>query len=267
MITVKLHLNSVISTKNALYCTIDLKDFYLNTLMDQPEYMHMKISNPLPIFSKPTTSMTWLLTTVQSTSTYRRACTVSHKWASLHRISSKNDSTNTATIKATSHQAFGNMTGGLTLCVDNFGIKYVGQEHDNHLAKILKEHYKCSIDWDGRYCGMNMEWDYNGRKVHISLLDYVPKALTCFQHQAPRKPQHQPYPHLKPNYGAKAQYTEVTDTLVLLPKEDKKFIQEVIGTFLYYARCDNSAMLAALGSTATQQANPTKNTMKKVHIF
>jgi hypothetical protein len=34
IITVKLHLNSVISTKNACYCTIDLKDFYLNTPME-----------------------------------------------------------------------------------------------------------------------------------------------------------------------------------------------------------------------------------------
>jgi hypothetical protein len=34
MITVKLHLYSVISTKNACYCTINLKDFYLNTPMD-----------------------------------------------------------------------------------------------------------------------------------------------------------------------------------------------------------------------------------------
>jgi hypothetical protein len=60
------------------------------------------------------------------------------------------------------------------------------------------------------------------------------------------------------------QKTEDTDTSALLPKEDKKFIQEVIGTFLYYVRCVNSTMLAALGSIATQQANPTKNTMKKV---
>jgi hypothetical protein len=45
MITAKLHLNSVISTKNACYCTIDLKDFYLNTPMDRPEYMRMKISD------------------------------------------------------------------------------------------------------------------------------------------------------------------------------------------------------------------------------
>jgi hypothetical protein len=50
----------------------------------------------------------------------------------------------------------------------------------------------------------------------------------------------------------------------LLPNKDKKFIQGVIGTFLYYARCVDSTMLAALGAIATQQANPTENTMKKV---
>jgi hypothetical protein len=32
MMTVKMHLNSVISTKRVHYCTIHLKDFYLNTL-------------------------------------------------------------------------------------------------------------------------------------------------------------------------------------------------------------------------------------------
>jgi hypothetical protein len=122
-----------------------------------------------------------------------------------------------------------------TLCVNEFGIKYIGREHTNHLTKIVKEHYKCSIDWDRKsYLGMNMDWDYNGRKVNVSMLDYLPKALVRFQHQAPRKPQHQPHPHVKPNYGAKVQYMEDMDTLALLPKEDKKFIQEVIGTFLYY---------------------------------
>jgi hypothetical protein len=50
MITVKLHLNSVISTKNACYCTIDLKDFYLNTPINRPEYMRMKVSNLPPNF-------------------------------------------------------------------------------------------------------------------------------------------------------------------------------------------------------------------------
>jgi hypothetical protein len=71
-------------------------------------------------------------------------------------------------------------------------------------------------------------------QVHVSMLDYVPKALVHFQHRAPSKPQHQSCPHVKPKYRAKAQYTEDMDTSALLPKENKKFIQEVIGTFLYY---------------------------------
>jgi hypothetical protein len=45
MVTVKLHLNSVISTKGARYCTIDLKDFYLVTPMTRPEYMRMKFKD------------------------------------------------------------------------------------------------------------------------------------------------------------------------------------------------------------------------------
>ena len=99
------------------------------------------------------------------------------------------------------------------------------------------------------------------------MVDYIPKALTHFCHHKPCTQQHQPYPHIKPNYGAKAQYTNSGDTSPALPKEGKKFIQEVIGTFLYYERCVDSTMLAALGSLATQHANPTKNTMAKVTQF
>ncbi len=48
-----------------------------------------------------------------------------------------------------------------TLCVDNFGIKYIGCKHAKHLASILSKHYRASHDWDGqRYLGMNLNWDY-----------------------------------------------------------------------------------------------------------
>jgi hypothetical protein len=99
------------------------------------------------------------------------------------------------------------------------------------------------------------------------MLDYIPKVLAQFQHQAPNKLQHQPYPHVKPDYGAKAQYVEDTDSSTLLSKEDKIFFHEVIHTFLYYAQCVDSTMPATLGSITTQQANSTENTMKKVCQF
>ena len=89
------------------------------------------------------------------------------------------------------------------------------------------------------------------------MLEYVPEAeaLTQFQDPPPRIPQHQLYPHIKPNYGAKAQFTENVDTSPLLDKTGQKYIQEVIGTFLYYACCVNSTMLPGLGSLASQQSN------------
>ncbi len=155
-----------------------------------------------------------------------------------------------------------------TLCVDDFRIKYIGHEHAKHLASILSKHYRWLHDWNGQqYLGMNLNWDYRGQAVHVSMLGYVPEILARFQHKPPRTPQHQPYPHIKPTYSATAQYTKDVNTIPLLDKEGKKYIQEVIGTFLYYAHCVNSTMLTALGSLATQQANPTTNTKKLVHQF
>ncbi len=53
--------------------------------------------------------------------------------------------------KAPSHQAYGDTIFARyrSLCIDDFGIKYIGREHVEHLLGILKEHYKCSQDWSG----------------------------------------------------------------------------------------------------------------------
>ncbi|KAL7474105.1 hypothetical protein ACHAW6_000097, partial [Cyclotella cf. meneghiniana] len=48
-----------------------------------------------------------------------------------------------------------------TLIVNDFGIKYVGKEHANHLLAALQEHYTLDIDWAGKlYCGITLDWDY-----------------------------------------------------------------------------------------------------------
>jgi hypothetical protein len=46
-----------------------------------------------------------------------------------------------------------------------------------------------------------------------------------------------------------------------LDKEDKRFIQEVCGTFLFYARGIDGGILPALSALASQQVQPTENTM------
>ena len=45
LLTVKLLLNSIISSPGAKFLTIDIKNFYLNTPMKRFEYMRLKLSN------------------------------------------------------------------------------------------------------------------------------------------------------------------------------------------------------------------------------
>ena len=45
LLTVKLLLNSFISTPGAKFLGLDLKDFYLNTPMERPEFIRMNIKN------------------------------------------------------------------------------------------------------------------------------------------------------------------------------------------------------------------------------
>ena len=50
---------------------------------------------------------------------------------------------------------------------------------------------------------MTLDWDYEKHKVRISMLECVVEALIRFRSDAPKKTQDQPYPHIKPKYGAK----------------------------------------------------------------
>jgi hypothetical protein len=36
-----------------------------------------------------------------------------------------------------------------SLVVDNFGFKYVGREHAEHLMECIKKNYEISSDWKG----------------------------------------------------------------------------------------------------------------------
>ncbi len=48
-----------------------------------------------------------------------------------------------------------------TLVVDDFGVKYVGKEHIDHLIECLRENYELTEDWTGNlYCGIKLLWDY-----------------------------------------------------------------------------------------------------------
>ena len=48
-----------------------------------------------------------------------------------------------------------------------------------------------------------------------------------------------------------------------LNENDRKFVQQVLGSFLYYARAIDLTILHALSTIASDQSKPTEHTMKR----
>jgi hypothetical protein len=96
---------------------------------------------------------------------------------------------------------------------------------------------------------------------------YVMKQLTRYAHPAPVKPQHCPFSPNPITYDKDNQATTPADDSPLLDDAGKKQIQQVVGSFLYYAQAVNATILMALSDIATQQAAPTENTKKQVNQF
>ena len=74
------------------------------------------------------------------------------------------------------------------------------------MKSTFEEKYTVTTEWTGtQYVGITLSWAYKRRQVHLSMPNYVRKALKQFQHTLKKK-QHQPFPSVKISYGAKKQY-------------------------------------------------------------
>jgi hypothetical protein len=93
---------------------------------------------------------------------------------------------------------------------------------------------------------------------------YLRKAMVRFGHEKPSKIQNSPHPHKITQYGTKIQYVEDEDESPPLNKKEKKYVQAVAGTLLYYGRAIDSTILTSLSSLATEQAKPTQKTIETV---
>ena len=87
-----------------------------------------------------------------------------------------------------------------TLVVDDFGVKDSGKEHADHLIECLKENNDIIEDWEGkRYLGLNFNWNYETRSIHLSMPNYIPDALKRFKREKPKLRQGSLHQHIVPN--------------------------------------------------------------------
>jgi hypothetical protein len=148
-----------------------------------------------------------------------------------------------------------------SLVVDDFGVKYVGKEHADHLIKCIGEKYKLVEDWTGDlYCGIKLNWDYRKRTLDISMPGYVQRQLEKYKHAVSLRPQHCPYSPEPKKYGAEAQSPLPVDTSDALDDKDIKRVQKIVGSILYYARAVD---MTALSTIASEQTKGTEHTLEK----
>ena len=216
MPTVKIFINSVLSTPNAKFMTGDIKDFYLNTAkMPYKDFAYMRI----PINIIPPQILTMYKHLIHKDHIYLEVS------KGIYGLPQAGKLANEQLIRHLAPYGYApcSITPGLwkhetrnisfLLVVDDFGIKYTDKRDAEHLLDALRDAYKISIDWDGeRYCGLIMKWDYNKRHCDISMPGYIARALQRFEHPHPKKPQDNPYKYIAPDYGAKIQYAQEADS-------------------------------------------------------
>jgi hypothetical protein len=151
-----------------------------------------------------------------------------------------------------------------TLVVDNFGIKYENKDNVDHLIASIKKDYMLTEDWMGNlYCGIQLNWDYAGQTVNISMPGYIKKKLHEYGHIIPRKMQGCPYSPEPKKVGTEAQASFPQDNTPKLDEKGIKRVQKIVGRILYYAQAVDMTVLMALSTIAVDQTKATKGTMEQ----
>jgi hypothetical protein len=92
---------------------------------------------------------------------------------------------------------------------------------------------------------------------------YVEKQLLKYNHPKPTKPQHCPWEPNPKTFGTSTQEPLPKDKSPPLDDTRKKYIQRIMGTFLYYCRATDPTVHHALSEIASQQMSATEQTLQR----
>jgi hypothetical protein len=270
--TTKILFNSVVSTPDARFCTMDITNFYLNAPLDRPEYLHI----PVALIPEEIMCEYHLQHLFKNGYVMARIDKGMYRLPQAGILASKllkeclqphgyKECEHTPGFMAPSHTS----TNVFTLVVDDFGVQYTKLSDAHHLLAALKQHYGAiTVDWTGSlFCGITLKWNYTQRVVDLSMPGYVQRALEEFGHPAPTKPEHQPHRHNPPQYGTRTQLMEPLDTSPPLGKQEILWLQQITRKFFYYSRAVDPTMNVTLSMLASQQTKATEQTRKDTSKF
>jgi len=141
LLTVKLLINSIISTPGAKFMTMDIKDFYLNTPMARYEYMRLKISDmPDDVIEhynlrEIATPDGFIYCEIQKGMNGLPQAGIIAQALLADRLRNHGYTQSETTPGVWSHKS---RPIQFSLVVDNFGVKYVGKENAEHLLNTIE---------------------------------------------------------------------------------------------------------------------------------
>eukprot|EP00804_Cyclotella_cryptica_P005248 CCRYP_018890-RA/>CCRYP_018890-RA protein AED:0.36 eAED:0.27 QI:0/0/0/1/0/0/3/0/601 len=254
--TAKILWNSTISTPGARFACADIENMYLQTPMDRYEYMHIKAD----LIPKAFMDKYKLWDKIYNGHVYmeiRRGCYGLPQAGILaNKLLKQRLATDGYFELPHTPGLFKHISRPIqfTLVVDDFGIKYIGKEHLDHLLQTIKKHYDVKL-------GLQQQIF---RHLHARICQQTTDKI---QSSRPRKPVHTPWEPYPIKYGNKLQETLPPDESPTLNSKQIRHIQQIVGSFLYYSRATDPTIAHALSELATQQAHATENTLKRCNHF
>ena len=275
--SVKVLLNSVVSTPGAQFMTIDIKDYYLGTPMDRSEWMR------IPVKFLPAAAIVkhkldkfihngFLL------------CEIVKGMYGLPQAGILAQQQLVALLATAGYTqdeivpcVFNHKTNGITftLVVDDFGIKFINSEGAEHLISTLQQHYEIKVNRTGsKYLGMKIDIDYDKRICSMSMPGYIEKAITQFRapldaamtkyQLKPTTQAKSPSIYVPPTFGNTGPQISITDNSDTLDAPTVTLIQAIVGVTLFYALAVDPTLVTAVCDLASEQARPSAQLLVKV---
>ena len=185
LLLIKIFLNSVISTPGARFATADISNFYLMTPLHRPEYAKIRLSDiPDKVIEEynlheKATPDGWVYVKVtKGMYGLPQAGSLAHDLLET-RLNKAGYFKSKIAPGLWKHKS---RNLQFVLVVDDFGIKYLNDNDLDHLITTLEEHYQVKVDKEGKeFVKIELDWEYDKGRVHLSMKPYLDKALRQFE--------------------------------------------------------------------------------------
>ena len=268
---VKIAFNTIVSDATLDYCTLDLKDMYLQSTLDRPEYMFMPLAM-IPMELRKELGMTHL---PESTRILWEVYKALYGMPQAGRLAQHDLvrilKTGGYTMSPTTPCLFTHPTRKIKFLVwvDDFFVTYPrGDRADvEHLLSVLSQLYEYKIDWTGSsYLGLTLRHDRARKTFTVSLPGYITRMLAELGVTKSKHDPGSPITYIAPTYGIKGgpgQLEDIDESPPLNAKE-LKFLQRVVGKLLFFTRMVDPTIEVAVNCLGSIQAKATTRVNKDV---